>query len=864
MYSDLVEMINQGKYDDVIMELEKYNVDEYTEELMIIAASAFLAVGNDEKACKYLQLGLQINAQCDELYLLLGNYYEKYNFVQAYLCYENAELYCRNKQDKDLIRSFKRRLEQEMGVVSKKTSIILFCYDSLDQVKRCIESIQNNRKNLYEIIAICCATTEESVEWLKQREDVVLVKNAENVERKSAYKQGIEAANPSADIMLMDSGMELFSNSLFWLKMALYENEKTGAVGSQIYRQSTQEKHIFIKKFSELRFYLDKLPILIRREAIDEVGLPNVQFAQCTSWEKDFGLRLYLAGWENILCYNSYFRHSKNEKSQDTSLKERFSEKYFFNMVYDANSFNELIEFINADKQSMIRILLVGYELDEKLRELQSKYPNGQVYGIDFSLEKTETENRYLNVVRGDSGEFIIPFGNKRFDYIILSDVLEYVQNPEKIMQKLLMRLKSNGAFLCNIPNFMNLPVLYFMMKCDIEYENIDILNMAYLSFFNLNNIRRLFDKCGVYIDKLKYKNIDIKEMDQQFLEYIKEILEHKEQKSFLVQQYMVRAQVSAKEFKITAVGLIKNAADVIETYIRANGLLVDNFVLLDNMCSDRTILILEQLKQEGFEIEIIEDKIIEHDQREKMNRLIYYVNEKYHPDYIVPIDDDECIAPSSERDTVEDIRQKIRKLSPNNLYYLKWKIYVPTEEDDESEICAAKRQTYCCEDTEEALNKVIIPGKVLQDGTFSILSGNHGGSGNLVEDHILLPFARMAHFPCRSEAQLRSKVLTGWTNCLAFPGRMPDDAAQWRYMYAVAKKGEKLSLEDLQMMALIYTSSPELNSVCIKKDPIHLPGEAMIMKYTKLDEVNPWENYCTNVEMLAQKYAELKGRKSD
>lgn len=114
MQSKLIEMINQGQYDDVLMELEQYDISEYTEELAIIASSALLAIGNYERARKYLELGLQINAQSDELYLLLGNYYERYNLTQAYLCYENAKWYCQDIQDREMLQSFQQRIEEKM------------------------------------------------------------------------------------------------------------------------------------------------------------------------------------------------------------------------------------------------------------------------------------------------------------------------------------------------------------------------------------------------------------------------------------------------------------------------------------------------------------------------------------------------------------------------------------------------------------------------------------------------------------------------------------------------------------------------------------------------------------------------------
>ena len=62
--------------------------------------------------------------------------------------------------------------------------------------------------------------------------------------------------------------------------------------------------------------------------------------------------------------------------------------------------------------------------------------------------------------------------------------------------------------------------------------------------------------------------------------------------------------------------------------------------------------------------------------------------------------------------------------------------------------------------------------------------------------------------------------------------------------------------MNQMQEMASLYVSNSE--SVPVNKKPVNLPEEAMLIKYTRQDEVNPWENYCTNVESLAEKYMEL------
>ncbi|MBR3525262.1 MAG: glycosyltransferase family 2 protein, partial [Lachnospiraceae bacterium] len=58
----------------------------------------------------------------------------------------------------------------------------------------------------------------------------------------------------------------------------------------------------------------------------------------------------------------------------------------------------------------------------------------------------------------------------------------------------------------------------------------------------------------------------------------------------------------------IVCIGVIRNAADIIESMIRANALWADRFVFYDNMSTDRTAEIISALREEGFLVELLPD----------------------------------------------------------------------------------------------------------------------------------------------------------------------------------------------------------------------------------------------------------------
>lgn len=62
----------------------------------------------------------------------------------------------------------------------RTTSIVILSYNTLSYTKLCIESIRAYTKKSYEIIVVDNASTDGSLEWLKEQPDIKLIANREN------------------------------------------------------------------------------------------------------------------------------------------------------------------------------------------------------------------------------------------------------------------------------------------------------------------------------------------------------------------------------------------------------------------------------------------------------------------------------------------------------------------------------------------------------------------------------------------------------------------------------------------------------------------------------------------------------------
>lgn len=225
----LADLVNQGKLEDAKEELMKYEDCEYTDGLAVIAATVWLEYGEFEKAHDCIRQGLLNNFCNYELYLLLGNYYFMLgNVEQAYLCYENAEFYCHNN-DLEIIQQFKQNCKTSGNCNVNKAAIVILSYNTLEMTRECIESIRrNNPASAYELIVVDNASEDGSAEWLSQQEDIRLFCNHENMGFPVGCNQGIKLGGADSDILLLNSDTIVFPNSIFWLRMGLYEDETVG------------------------------------------------------------------------------------------------------------------------------------------------------------------------------------------------------------------------------------------------------------------------------------------------------------------------------------------------------------------------------------------------------------------------------------------------------------------------------------------------------------------------------------------------------------------------------------------------------------------------------------------------------------
>lgn len=300
---------------------------------------------------------------------------------------------------------------------------------------------------------------------------------------------------------------------------------------------------------------------------------------------------------------------------------------------------------------------------------------------------------------------------------------------------------------------------------------------------------------------------------------------------------------------KVFSISMVKNEADIIESFVRYHLHILDGMVILDHGSTDNTPNILEKIQSEGLPIFVKRNVDIQYNQAEITTKLLYETIDQHNPDLVFCLDADEFITcPYSSGNP----RQLINTLDLNELYHVDLLRYFPEKVENKDELFIPKKLIQCQKEIEHG-HKVVISKNIVKKYLPEVMMGNHGCSFNKVNANDLKSYMInglfLAHYPIRSIEHLKSKVLTGWISNLTRHNRHEVEGHHWRTMFNKLKGN--INTEDFHE---IFNIPP------LEKKPINLSFcKGIEIKYTMPDEINGIKNLLEYCELLALDYAALK-----
>ena len=314
----------------------------------------------------------------------------------------------------------------------RKTSIIILSYNTLSYTQFCIESIRAyTRKNSYEIIVVDNASTDGSLEWLKEQRDIKLIANTENVGFPAGCNQGMQAAAPENDLLLLNSDTIVTPHWLDNLQQALYSGKDIGAVSCVTNNCSNGQS------------------IAVDYQTVEELQ----QFAAGYNHSDAQSYRLLLCADTFIHHFGSASFKQALDPEQTKARQERFDkilqankEKFMqkWQVSPDHKVFHGITEVLQPEDAGK-KVLLVRCSVGLDLCNLKRKYPQLQLSGVVLNVADKKNAVQDFPIRYVSQWENISAAIPARQDIILVLGNVRTIPDSKWVLEKLVRRLKPLG-----------------------------------------------------------------------------------------------------------------------------------------------------------------------------------------------------------------------------------------------------------------------------------------------------------------------------------------------------------------------------------------------------------------------------------
>ncbi len=125
-----------------------------------------------------------------------------------------------------------------------------------------------------------------------------------------------------------------------------------------------------------------------------------------------------------------------------------------------------------------------------------------EVYLAELDEEAGREALQYgKDLVVGDveNYEWFEKYHEIRFDYILFADILEHLREPKDVLAKSKLLLKQNGSILLSVPNMAHNSVLINLMKNELTYTSVGLLDNTHIHFFTYHSLEQMIKDCDLY-----------------------------------------------------------------------------------------------------------------------------------------------------------------------------------------------------------------------------------------------------------------------------------------------------------------------------------------------------------------------------
>jgi 2-polyprenyl-3-methyl-5-hydroxy-6-metoxy-1,4-benzoquinol methylase len=128
------------------------------------------------------------------------------------------------------------------------------------------------------------------------------------------------------------------------------------------------------------------------------------------------------------------------------------------------------------------------------------KADGNRVSGVDAipSAQKHEALEQFITAdLNAPADSILRDLNGRRFDRVLLLDVLEHLVQPERLLADMRHTLKPNGRVVVSVPNVANISVRLALLFGRFNYTERGILDRTHLHFYTRKTARELLQQAG-------------------------------------------------------------------------------------------------------------------------------------------------------------------------------------------------------------------------------------------------------------------------------------------------------------------------------------------------------------------------------
>lgn len=278
---------------------------------------------------------------------------------------------------------------------------------------------------------------------------------------------------------------------------------------------------------------------------------------------------------------------------------------------------------------------------------------------------------------------------------------------------------------------------------------------------------------------------------------------------------------------RIVAVSMVRNEADIIESFVRHQCGILDHLVVVDHGSTDRTPDILAALVAEGVPLTVASTRALGNVQARVLTQAMRDAARRHAADFAFALDADEFL--HGDRASLE---AALARVPAGGVGALRWLTFVPI---DASAGAPLERLRLRVPRDADRHVKVVLDGALAARDGWVLAPGNHAAFA--VAEGRLLPLPtvplddlRIAHLPLRSVEQMVLKVVQGWLGTRLQEGRAASARiinAHWRTLFEHYLAGGSFVAGDLRRLAVTTYVDPARTEEVLAglvEDPLPAP----------------------------------------